>query len=389
MNSYEEILELGPYLTFQPSKNLPIYNWFYYKEAFSPQFIDWVIKNFYEEGIILDPFCGVGTTNLFCKLNEIDSIGIDINPISILASKVKCNYDIYDLNKMKDLIEKIERKLYEKKEVKEKWYFELFPPERAFPKGYSKDIIAIKEIIDEIDEEIYKNFFTLALISIIPYSSTVVKDGGVLKINKTKSVVPPKIIFLRKIKKMLKDLENLEIRKESKKKECICRILEGDARNMSNIREIKEYKDSIKLIVTSPPYLNNVDYTKVYGLELSLILSEKEVKELRKKMFRSFLEREIKGNLELKYPKLPLVANCYFEDLERFINQCDKILKEGKILVVVGNSIIREKEIEVDKILCEIASKFFDVKIVVGAIRKTRIENKIFKARESIVILKR
>ncbi|MGB9635221.1 MAG: hypothetical protein ACPL0A_01965, partial [Candidatus Micrarchaeia archaeon] len=67
--------ELGPYLTFQPDKKRPIFNWFYYKEAFSSRFVSTILREFDVNGPVLDPFVGVGTVPLECKYEGIISIG--------------------------------------------------------------------------------------------------------------------------------------------------------------------------------------------------------------------------------------------------------------------------------------------------------------------------
>ena len=391
-----EKFEIGKFLTFEPSKNLPIYNWFYYKEAFSPQFVEWAIRSFYREGIVLDPFCGIGTTNLFCKMNGIDSVGFDVNPIAILSSRVKCNFDIYNLDELSGYIRNFERIVNrgkeEIKEIKEKWYFELFPPSRAFPRNYDREIIFINSKIDEIENDLSRDFFRLALLSIIPQCSLIIKDGGVLKIDKTKSAAPPKVMFLRKIKRMYNDL--LEVRKNNVKnniKRVFCGIFEGDARKLN-------FNEKVSLIITSPPYLNNVDYTKVYGLELSLMKSVEEIKEIRKNMFRSFLDRkikkidlseEIKEILDKKIERVPIIAYAYFDDIHKFLKECKRLLVEdGKAIIVIGNSFIHNIQINVDEILVEIAKILnFKSKIYVGQIRKTRINRRLITTRESIVEL--
>jgi DNA modification methylase len=386
-----EKFELGKFLTFESSKNLPIYNWFYYKEAFSPQFVEWAIRNFYSEGTVLDPFCGIGTTNLFCKMNGIDSVGIDVSPIALLSSRVKCSFDLYDLEELSLDIQKLEREI-KKKEEKEKgeWYFELFPPSRAFPRGYDKDIINIKSRIEEIDNELNRELFLLALLSIIPQSSLVIKDGGVLRISKKKVAIPPKIIFLRKIKKMYNDLLELSEKKEEYEG-VVCKIVEGDARKM-------DLDEKISLIITSPPYLNNVDYTKVYGLELSLIESPERIKEIRKRAFRSFLDRDIKSielNDEVRKvldkrftEKVPLIVYAYFSDCYKFLKECQKVLDDGKILMVISNSFIYGLSIEVDEILAELSQELcFKPTIYVGQVRKTKIGRKLIAARESVLAL--
>ncbi len=47
-----------------------------------------------EDDLILDPFCGTGTTLVECKKLGIDSVGIDANPASVLASQAKTDWSV-------------------------------------------------------------------------------------------------------------------------------------------------------------------------------------------------------------------------------------------------------------------------------------------------------
>jgi len=61
-----------------------------YPARFIPQIPLTFIKLFTEErGIVLDPFCGCGTTLVESFLNNRNSIGNDFNPLAALISKVK------------------------------------------------------------------------------------------------------------------------------------------------------------------------------------------------------------------------------------------------------------------------------------------------------------
>ena len=94
MKDLQKLIEYKPDLaelaTFVPNKKTPIYNWFYYKEGFSKELVELLINDFrlHKGQLVLDPFCGSGTTLLACKQNNINSIGFDVLPISIFASKI-------------------------------------------------------------------------------------------------------------------------------------------------------------------------------------------------------------------------------------------------------------------------------------------------------------
>jgi len=69
-------------------------HWYYpYKAKFHPQMIKALINwmGLKKPQKLLDPFVGSGTALIEAKTMGIDSIGIDINPVCTLMSKVKCN----------------------------------------------------------------------------------------------------------------------------------------------------------------------------------------------------------------------------------------------------------------------------------------------------------
>ncbi len=51
-------IDAGPQATFVPNKELPIYNWFYYKEGFSRDLVFLLIEKFVlgNDSIVLDNF---------------------------------------------------------------------------------------------------------------------------------------------------------------------------------------------------------------------------------------------------------------------------------------------------------------------------------------------
>jgi len=71
-------------------KSYLTHNFHSYPAKFVPQIPRIVIEKLSKPGdIVLDPFCGSGTTLVEAKLTGRHSIGLDINPISILSSKCK------------------------------------------------------------------------------------------------------------------------------------------------------------------------------------------------------------------------------------------------------------------------------------------------------------
>ncbi len=359
----EEDLSLAPLMTFKESKNLPIHRWFWYKEGFSPQ----LLERFNINKTVFDPFCGVGTSLLYAKECNIESYGIDASPLATFVSRTKTrNYN-------KKTIENLKKALSIKFDTPSiKWDFELFSPRAAFPKRNYNQLLYLREVLESYEE---RDLLLLALLSILPQVSLIKKDGGVLKIDSRKRAVPTKVAFKRKIKQIIQDIQNSKQGPEPQ-------VSLGDART---------YNQKADVIFTSPPYLNNVDYSKVYGLELSLLTLDKQsTLNFRSNALRSFITRTSKVSGFEEYAHLPIVTE-YLSDMKRFVETSYKNLEqEGHLYIVVANGVIQNTHIPVDELLARFGLDLFDeVKIIVGAYRVADVKPKKISVRESVVVMKK
>jgi len=387
--------ELGPLMTFELSKERPIHGWFWYKEGFAPEIVEYSVDRFAktknktttrnENITILDPFCGVGTTLLAAKSARIASVGVDASPLAVFVSKTKTqDYEKSDLENVQTFL----TKKIEPAPSGMDWKFELFDARAAFPKRNYNEILAIRNAIEQ-EEGKARDILLLALLSILPQASIILKDGGVLKIQKDKRALPAKEIFRRKVKRMVRELEQFQVYGH------VPQVCLGDARALDMAKE------SIDLIITSPPYLNNIDYSKIYGLELSLLnMSKSEASEMRMRAVRSFIKYGDRG-LDETSEMLPEVGDIgyripiigtYFKDMEGSISEMFRVLRPGgEAHIVVSNSVIHETHVLVDELLAEIGMRigFADTEIVVGTERIADVRPQKVRTRESIVILRK
>jgi DNA modification methylase len=367
-------------MTFELSKEKPIHGWFWYKEGFAPELVEYCLKDSGAKSV-LDPFCGVGTTLLAAKDNGIESAGVDASPLAVFASKTKTDdYSDEDRENALAFLTKI-AKPAPVPDVE--WQFELFSPRAAFPKRNYTEILAIREAIEQ-EEGRSRNILLLALLSILPQANLVMKDGGVLKIRKDKKALPAKEIFRRRVKRMVKDLE-------TQSKGHSPEVFLGDARAPGIPGE------SFDAVITSPPYLNNIDYSKIYGLELSLLsMSKAEAEEVRLRAVRSFIGRDMKaqempsevGEIGLRIP----IIGTYFRDMESAISEMFRVLRPGgAAYVVVSNSVIHETHVMVDEIFAQMAERigFSDAEIAIGAERIADVRPQKVRTRESIVVMRK
>lgn len=372
-----EELSLGKLMTFELPKKLPVHGWFWYKEGFAPGIFDYSVRELKPE-VVLDPFCGVGTTLLAAKERTVDSIGVDASQLAVFMSRTKT--EDYSKEDILALREFISRPRGGKNDLR--WEFELFDPRAAFPKRNLNQILALRSAIEEQNPRV-RDLLLLALLSILPQASMVVKDGGVLKIRRDKRALPAKEIFKRKVKRMVRDLE------ERKSFGHVPKIFLGDA------RALDVPSQSVDLVLTSPPYLNNIDYSKVYGLELSLLqMSKALAQEVRMRAIRSFIGGQMDVDLMPEEVgevgvSIPIVGT-YFRDMEAAIKEMHRTLKDGgEAHIVVSNSVIHDTHILVDEIFAKMAERigFSESEVVVGAYRVADVRPQKVRTRESIVKL--
>ncbi|MEM7819860.1 MAG: DNA methyltransferase [Candidatus Aenigmatarchaeota archaeon] len=354
----EEKLEWGKLATFILNKKEPIYNWFYFKKGFSKDLVFNLIYNFNlkSNDWVLDPFCGSGTTLLACKQFGINSIGFDILPVAVFVSNVKTRD--YDINELKIISKKILKNKFQKISFE-------FPTlmKRAFNKYALEDIAFFKNEINKIENKNNRNFFLLALMNAAMKISYAWKDGDIIKIRK-KNVQPLKFVFNRTIHKMIKDLENF------KTKKCEIKVEQCDAKRM------KIGNNTIDSIITSPPYLNQTDYTKIYEIE-NLFIDEYE-----KPDPNSYIG--FGDNTKEKY----------FNDMKIVLEEMYRVCKDNaKIAIVIGNGYISGKIIESDIILSQMAEDVgFVVKKIFVLNKRFAIEKRTKKKgilRESLIILRK
>lgn len=375
-------MDVGDYFTFEPAKGIPVHNWFYYKEAYSPQLVEWALKELgVENGTVFDPFCGIGTTMLFAKENGFAGMGIDVSPLALFVTKIKCaDYSERDA-------EEAERELRgmfsERREAGWNWDFELFHPSRFFGKRNYNDICFLRERIEGMENERVGGLFLLALLSILPQAGFFIKDGGVLREEPKKSAMPAKDAFKRKVKRMAADI------RERKPETGNWKPGKGPELMLRDAREFSESKADV--FITSPPYLNNIDYSKVYGLELSLLTMQKEsTRIMRGREVRSFITGESFGKCPPEaeeYSDIP-IAGTYFADMEKVLVNLEKMAPEG--CMVVGNAVLGGRHIPVDEILIEMGKRIGFEEGRIGAVkeRMADVRPQKLKTRESAILFR-
>lgn len=334
-------------LTFVPNKNLPIYNWFYYKEGYSRDFMTYAYKKMRikTEDVILDPFIGSGTTCLYAKEQGNYCIGRDVNEVALLAARVK-TYD-YDVKDLKEVLNKV-YDIYKKERKKAIPNLSLYPHivRKAFPLPVLREIFDFKKVIEEVCEnQKIKEFFIVALMNTTTICTYAEKHGGSIRLNKYRKFPPVRIKFKQIIKKMINDLEKMRF----KGNDSMIDIRKEDARFLKSVAD-----ESIDAIITSPPYLNKIEYTNVYAIEQYIFLSPKYSKPVVRSFIGEIIDKDIEDVFKSKY-KLNNVAKAYFKDMKQVAKEMARVLVPGgKGSVVIGQGCFPNGIVKSDELFAEL-----------------------------------
>ncbi|MDO8624732.1 MAG: hypothetical protein Q7R47_01515 [Candidatus Diapherotrites archaeon] len=322
---------LSELVTFVPNKTEPIHNWFYYKEGYSRKLVDWLVDEYELQEPVFDPFCGVGTTLLACKQRGIESIGMDVSPLACLASKVKTrNYDTEQLESQLRELEALSPQPIEKIPIDTK-------VRKLFYHNALETIWFYKEQIESLRDEELRDFFLLALIDTSGQSANIEKVGGSLR-KKKKPNVPVRELFLRKAKRMILDAQAHPL------PDADAQVIQGDCR----FDQLEP--ESVGSIITSPPYLNKIEYTRIYGIELALFFGYQQ------KGLRAFVGDNPKVQPRAELAKLPLIAQAYFSDLDRVLGNCLQALRpKGRMIINVAGGCLPEGTVNSPQILGKLA----------------------------------
>ena len=281
-----------------------IHKWYNYLEEFPYSLIEDKINeyNLTSNDLIVDPFAGSGTTLVSANLFHLNAIGFDTNPLMAFVSKVKTVWNI-DLYKLKETITNIANSFLKQIEnidnIKIKNDFISRMPKKEINQWLNpilqKEVSLLKNIIDEIEDEKIKNLLLLALSkSCFDASYVSLCPGTTFYPFREKEEFWD--LFTKKVIQMYKDLKLVQLYNNYGKSKIF----------NHTCLEANKYitKNSISFIITSPPYPNDLEYTRQTRLELYLLDFVKtmdDVQQIKRKMVKSSTKLIFKESESEKY----------------------------------------------------------------------------------------
>jgi DNA modification methylase len=345
---------------------------------FFPELPRYLIRKYSDVGdTVLDPMCGSGTVVLEAMLNNRIGIGIDIDPIAQLITRVKTTPISHATLKMatSKVIHQIESLHQSTKYIpsipefhyRDNWFRPYVLDELAT----IRDSFSVLKSINSEGQKQVLDFFNVALSSIIREVSNADPHctRTVLRKKVIKNISPGDTLlkFSAKLNQQVADMKELTEKIQGMQVPEV--VLPKTSALQTGLED-----SSVDLAVTSPPYINAVDYPRTHQLEMYWLglLGDGPLSRVKRKYIgtetvykNEYQELKSTGHktldpiLEKIYnldPRRSFIVYKFFEDMESQIHEMKRVLRPGgRYCIAIGNNLIRGVRVKSHEILAEIA----------------------------------
>ncbi len=286
-----------------------VHSWYRFVLSFPPHLVRHYALRF---GVgpgdtVLDPFCGTGTTLVECRKLRIPCIGMEAHPMAHFASQVKVDWTPDPAGLLEHARRAADAALAEL-DAQGIGDVSLFPtsdpqPLRTLPsdgerlllKGSLSPVplhraLVLLDAIDRLRDERYRNHERLALANALVTSIGNLRFGPEVGVGPARSDAPVVSPWLSEVHRMTEDLTLVRGLPPS---DAIAHC--ADSREA--VRALRP--ESISAVITSPPYPNEKDYTRITRLEsviLGFVRNKADLQSLKRRLVRSNTRGVYKGD---------------------------------------------------------------------------------------------
>lgn len=320
-------------------------------------------------GVLLDPFCGSGTSLVEARLAGMHAIGVDLNPFAVFLARAKTtDFDLEQLVREAKLLRvTVDEMLKRSVRIEPPQFFNIdywFKPE------VQADLALLQYAIQNCITPAARDFFLVAFASTVRESSNTRR--GEYKLYRIpeaelKRHNPPVFtLFWERVGRNLRGLSEFLAERAPK---TTARVIETDARLPLPIES-----EAVDVIVTSPPY-GDSQTTVAYGQFSRLVLQwlgfeDETAKSVDRRAlggrtretqtpFHSPTLEETLAAIRSESPKRASQVWQFYADFAECFPELTRVVKPcSHACFVVGNRTVKGVRIPTDQILIEIAQGF-------------------------------
>jgi hypothetical protein len=296
----------------------PAHEWYRFVLSFPPHLVRDYLQRFAASPHhhVLDPFCGTGTTLVECKKLGIPSVGLEANPMAHFASQVKVDWTPDPdglLGHAHQVAEAADENLA-REGVEDNPFGPLFSKTRdgqggkrvglrVLPPGLKKLLLAdsisplplhktlvLLDCLKGRRDDRFHRHELLALAKALVYSVSNLHFGPEVGVGPAKQDAAVVGAWLGEVETIARDLRDLRPRRKT-----------PSAAHCADARRTGQFLEpaSVDMVITSPPYPNEKDYTRTTRLEsvlLGFVRGKEDLRTLKRNLVRSNTRGVYKGD---------------------------------------------------------------------------------------------
>lgn len=303
---------------------------FRYFGKFPPPIATYMISQYTKEkDLVIDPMCGSGTTALEAGILKRRCAVNDVNPLSVLISKVKTTK--IDKSLLEEKLEYLKAN-YRPMSLEEYVFVPvaLKDPDHWFLKETSDSLRGIKYLIEQETNTNLKNFLKVIFAATIRRVSRATTQQGRLFLDVATALEDAFSTFEKRYEIGMKGLAELPEISDIE-------YYNVDLKDLSAI----DYEGKAKLVILHPPYFNSYKYSSVNSLEMGWLGYDRN--QCNKKEVKEFFKVGKPENYER-----------YVKDMSLALNNALNMLVPGGVLgLMIGDTIMKGEYIQVTRSLMD------------------------------------